>query len=166
MFAVFFILAGLLLASSLAAVLFRRLVHTALGLALSFTILAALYLQLGAEFAGFAQIMVYVGGVAILIVFALLLTRNAGNDPQSILPGSSWLTGAAIAFLIFGCLAFSIVTSSVNNRPEEPPPKASTRQIGENLMSLYVLPLEVLGLLLTAAAIGAATLSLEDKQKP
>jgi NADH:ubiquinone oxidoreductase subunit 6 (subunit J) len=165
MSAVFIFLAGLLLASSLAAVMFRRLVYTALSLAVAFASLAALYLHLGAEFAGFAQVMVYVGAVAILIVFALLLTRNAGSDPEHPGHGGSWITGAAIAVLVFGCLAFNIVTSSACARPMPNPPSITTRQIGESLMTRYVLPLEVLGLLLTAAALGAATLALEDKRK-
>lgn len=170
MSAAFIILAGLLVASSLGAVLFRRLVHTALALALAFASLAGLYLQLGAEFIGFAQVLVYVGAVAILIVFVLLLTRNAEKAPEPARPGGSWLTGAAIAGLIFGCLALSIATSSVGS--EGPPakgaapvvPEVSTRQIGEQLMTVYVVPLEAVGLLLTAAAIGAAAVALKDKE--
>ena len=170
MSAAFIILAGLLVASSLGAVLFRRLVHTALALALAFASLAGLYLQLGAEFIGFAQVLVYVGAVAILIVFVLLLTRTAENAPEPARPGGSWLTGAAIAGLIFGCLALSIATSSVGS--VGPPakgatplaPEVTTRQIGEQLMTVYVVPLEAVGLLLTAAAIGAAAVALKDKE--
>lgn len=172
MSAAFVILAGLLLAGSLGAVLFRRLVHTALSLVLAFASLAGLYLQLGAEFIGFAQVLVYVGAVAILIVFVLLLTRNAGNEPERPVPGGSWLTGAAIAGLIFGCLAVSIASSSVGTRTTPAPggtpaspPEVSTRQIGEQLMTVYVVPLEVVGLLLTVAAIGATVIALADKEK-
>jgi NADH-quinone oxidoreductase subunit J len=167
MSAAFVILAGLLLASSLAAVLFRRLVHTALGLALALASLAGLYLQLGAEFIGFAQVLVYVGAVAILIVFVLLLTKNTGDAPEQPLAGGSWLTGVAIAGLIFGCLAVSITTSSISigKTPAVSAPEVSTRQIGEKLMSVYVVPLEAVGLLLTAAAIGAAVIALGDKDK-
>ncbi len=163
MSAAFVILAGILLASSLAAVVFRRLVHTALGLAVSYATLAGLYLQLGAEFVGFAQIMVYVGAVAILIVFALLLTRNAGAASGD--ADRSWISGAAIAALVFGCLAFNIVTSEASHRPATDTPPATTRQIGESLVTQQVVPLEILGLLLTVAAIGAATLAVEEKEK-
>jgi len=163
----FVILAGLLLASSLAAVLFRRLVHNALSLVVAFSSLAAIYLELGAEFVGFAQLLVYVGAVAVLIVFVLLLTRNAGYDPEQPQLGASWATGVAIAGLVFGCIALSILTSHVVVRLPRAgaAPEATPQQIGQQLMSGYVLPLEALGLLLTAAAIGAAVLALADTRK-
>src|SRR5216110_977453 len=73
-----FIILGLLtLAGAVAAMSLRNLVHCALALTVAFAGLAALYLQLDAQFVGFAQILVYIGAVAILIVFALLLTRGS-----------------------------------------------------------------------------------------
>ena len=67
-----------------AAMTFRHLVHCALAMAVSFVGLAAIYLQLHAQFVGFAQILVYVGAVAILIVFAILLTRSGEVSNDSI----------------------------------------------------------------------------------
>ena len=72
----FVIIACLTVASAVAAMSLRNLVHCALALALTLAGLAACYLQLGAQFVGFAQILVYVGAVAILIVFAILLTLS------------------------------------------------------------------------------------------
>ena len=66
----------LTLASAVAAMSLRNLVHCALTLTVTFAGLAAFYLQLDAQFVGFAQILVYIGAVAILIVFAILLTRR------------------------------------------------------------------------------------------
>ena len=77
----FAIIAFLTLASAVAAMSLRNLVHCALTLMVTFAGLAALYLQLGAQFVGFAQILVYLGAVAILIVFAILLTR-ASEPPR------------------------------------------------------------------------------------
>ena len=68
----FAIIALLILASAVAAMSLRNLVHCALMLMVSFAGLAAVYLQLGAQFVGFAQILVYIGAVAILRVFAIL----------------------------------------------------------------------------------------------
>ena len=75
----FAIIAVLTIASAVAAMTLRNLVHCALALTVTFVGLAAAFLQLGAEFAGLAQILVYVGAVAILIVFTILLTRS--GDP-------------------------------------------------------------------------------------
>src|SRR2546427_11047549 len=91
----FAILAALTVASAIAAMTLRSLVHCALALTVALAGLAALYLQLGAQFVGFAQILVYIGAVAILIVFAILLTR--GSEPQSSTPSPAWPGGIGVA---------------------------------------------------------------------
>src|SRR6266511_5067145 len=96
----FALLAGLTAGSAIAAMTLRNLVHCALCLALTFAGLAALYLQLNAEFVGLVQILVYVGAVAILIVFAILLTRGS-EPPQQPVVTSSWVMGAGVAVLTF-----------------------------------------------------------------
>ena len=93
----------------------RNLVHCALALMVAFAGLAAVYLQLDAQFVGFAQILVYVGAVAILIVFAILLTRS-GEPPQQSVFSSSWLAGVGGGSAVFGVLAWTIVTSAVSQR--------------------------------------------------
>jgi len=162
---VFFILALVTAAGAIAAVSLRNLVHCALCLVVAFVGLAALYLQLSAQFVGFAQILVYVGAVAILIVFAILLTRGSDNPQQSIF-SSSWVVGIGVAVLAFGALAFSVWTSSVVYRPTPPAPQPTVRGLGEQLMTNYVLPLEVIGLLLTAAMIGAVIIAMRERIAP
>ena len=106
----FIIIALLTIASASAAMSLRNLVHCALSLALTFTGLAALFLQLNAEFVGFAQILVYVGAVAILIVFAILLTRGGENEPPApIATATPW--GIAIAVAAFVTIAGAIPKS-------------------------------------------------------
>src|SRR2546428_4012799 len=108
MLIIFTILALLTLAGAIAAMSLRNLVHCALALMVAFAGLAALYLQLDAQFIDFAQILVYIGAVAILIVFAILLTRGSEPQQQSIL-SPSWLGGIAVAVVVFGVLAMTIV---------------------------------------------------------
>lgn len=72
----FLILAAVTLAGAGAAMTFRGLVHCALALAVAFAGIGALYLNLGAQFLGLAQLLVYVGAIAVLIVFVILLTRG------------------------------------------------------------------------------------------
>src|SRR5271156_6542074 len=100
----FAIIAALTLVSAIAAMSFRNMVHCALSLAVAFAGLAALYLQLGAPFVGWAQILVYIGAVAILIVFAILRTRSSEPTPQPVM-SRSWILGIAVAMLVFGVLA-------------------------------------------------------------
>src|ERR1700716_4241481 len=114
--AVFAILALLTLAGAVAAMSLRNLVHCALSLTVALAGLAALYLQLGAQFVGFAQILVYIGAVAILIVFAILLTRGSEPSPHP-LTASSAIMGIGIAVLAFGSLAACILSSFVTLTP-------------------------------------------------
>src|ERR1041385_6206526 len=92
----FAIIAILTIGSAVAAMALRNLVHCALSLILTFAGLAALYLQLDAQFVGLAQVLVYVGAVAILIVFAILLTRGAEPQSQPIV-SSGWIAGTIVA---------------------------------------------------------------------
>ncbi len=159
----FAVLAVLTIAGAVAAVSLRNLVHCALSLTLAFVGLAALYLHLDAQFAGLAQILVYSGGVAILLVFAILLTR--GTEPG--LPttaSSAAISGAVVAILVFGILAWAILHGSAAQRGLPGQPQTDMKQVGEVLMNRFVLPLEVLGLLLTVALIGAVILAMHEKQ--
>ena len=164
----FAIIAALTLVSAIAAVSLRNIVHCALLLTVTFAGLAMFYLQLNAQFVGFAQILVYIGAVAILIVFAILLTRSSdiAPAPRALV---SWGSGVAIALVLFATLAKAINQSPLLKKlgaVPSPSPSAPVRQIGNQLMTQYVLPLEILALLLTAALIGAAVIALQDKRGP
>ena len=160
----FTIFAILTVAGAAAAMSLRNLVHSVLALAVGFSGLAAIYLLLGAQFIGLAQILVYVGAVAILIVFAILLTRDRGTTPQSIL-STSWITSGIVVLLIFGTLAWAIYHSTASRGAISSQPEASMQQIGNALMLRFALPLEVIGVLLTVALIGAVTVAVREKQE-
>ena len=157
----FAILAILTIAGAIAAVTLRNLVHCALALAVAFAGLAGLYLQLGAQFVGFAQVMIYIGAVAILIVFAVLLTRS-GESPGERRFSGSWIAGGAIALAVFGVMSGVVLSSKALSHELPPAPAATVREIGDQLMTKYILPLEVLGLLLTAALIGAVVIAMRE----
>ena len=141
----------------------RNLVHSVLALTVAFAGLAVVYLQLGAQFIGLAQILVYVGAVAILIVFAILLTRDSGAIPQSVF-GKPWVRSSLVVLAIFGVLAWAIL-HSVARPVALSHPEASMQQIGSVMMLRFALPLEIVGLLLTAALIGAVTIAIREKQE-
>lgn len=160
----FAIIALLTIAAAVAAMSLRNLVHCALAMVGAFGGLAALYLQLDAQFVGFTQILVYIGAVAILIVFAILLTRG-GETPEKNLFSGSWLWGAVVTIAVFGTLAWAIKNSFASERQPSPQAEATVRQIGDALMTKFVLPLEVIGLLLTAALIGAVIIAMKEERK-
>ena len=158
----FAIIAALTVVSAIGAMSFRNMVHCALSLAMAFSGLAAMYLQLGAPFVGWAQILVYIGAVAILIVFAILLTRSSESTPQPVL-SRSWVAGIAVALLVFGVLTKAILSSSIPQKAPSEKAAPEVRRIGDQLMTHYVLPLEAVGLLLTAATIGAVIIAMKDQ---
>lgn len=162
----FAIIAVLTVASAVAAMSLRNLVHCALSLVVTFAGLAALFLQLNAEFIGFAQVLVYIGAVAILIVFAILLTRSGDAEPPPpVAAGAGW--GIGIAVLAFLAMAGAVTSSVAVQRAAPSKTAVTVRGIGDQLMTDYVLPLEVIGLLLTAALIGAVIIAMhEPKGKP
>jgi NADH-quinone oxidoreductase subunit J len=158
----FYILGLLVIAGAVAAVSFRKPIHCALSLAVALAAVAGNFLLLGAEFVGFAQILVYVGAVAVLMVFVILLTReNASGEGLGV---GRWMIGAVIAAGVFGVLAACVLSSKVVSVTGTQP-EVTARAIGEQLMSTYVLPMETLGLLLTAAAIGAVVVAMSDKKQ-
>jgi NADH:ubiquinone oxidoreductase subunit 6 (subunit J) len=159
----FAIIALVTITSGIAAMTLRNLVHCALALTVTLAGLAAFYLQLDAQFVGFAQVLVYIGAVAILIVFAILLTRSS-EPPQQPVFSSTWAVGAGIAVVVFGLLSAMIFSSKAVNTKMSAAPSITVNQIGEQLMTKYILPLEVIGLLLTAALIGAVIIAMQEKE--
>src|SRR3954451_7361037 len=147
------------LAGALAAACVRKLIHAALFLVLAFLGLAAFYFLLGAEFVGLVQIFVYVGAVAVLIVFTILLTRREDEDDV----GFNW-GGAIVALAVFGGLAWTIAKTSSLPISSEATEALTVKRIGEVLMTQYVWPLQCVGVLLTAALIGALVLVMEEKR--
>ena len=112
--------------------------------------------MLDAQFVGFAQILVYTGAVVILILFGILLTRGT-EPPTTSLLSPGWGLGLGVALLVFALLCSVVLSSRVVTRPTPNAPEVTVRQIGDQLMTRYILPLEVVGLLLTVALIGAVS---------
>ncbi|HEY4285406.1 MAG TPA: NADH-quinone oxidoreductase subunit J [Chthoniobacterales bacterium] len=146
------------LATSLAAALMPKLIHAALSLVLAFGGLAAFYFLLGAEFVGLVQIFVYVGAVAVLIVFTILLTRREVKTDR----GFNW-SGVVVAMAVFGCLVWAILRTPDLAVAAAEPKTLTVKLIGEALMMDYVWPLQCVGLVLTAALIGALVLVTEKE---
>jgi NADH-quinone oxidoreductase subunit J len=160
----FMVLALITVAGAAAAMGMRNAVHCVLALTLGFAGIAALYLQLGAQFVGLTQIMVYVGAVAILAVFAIMMTHSPGPLKQPTY-SSIWLAGSIVAASVFAVLALAICSSSASAQDLPPQTDATVQQIGDALMHRYVLPLEIMGLLLTAALIGAIVIAMGHKEE-
>ncbi|MBA4146954.1 MAG: NADH-quinone oxidoreductase subunit J [Verrucomicrobia bacterium] len=159
----FFTFAGLTLISAIAAMTMRNLVYCGLCSAAAFAGIAAIYLQLSAEFVGFAQFLVYVGAIAILIVFTVLLTRGTDIKPTVAIVSRGWIAGVVIAGLVFASISVPVFMSATLWRTAPPEVAAPVEMIGLELMTRYILPLEAIGLLLTVALIGAVVIAMREK---
>ena len=155
----FIIIAIFTLIGALSAATLRNLMHAALSLVVALLGLASFFFLLGAEFVGLALVFIYVGAVAVLVMFTILLTRRDVREHR----GFNW-SGVVIAFAVFGGLTWAILkTQSLSIVP--PHARAITvKRIGETLMTGYVWPLQCVGLLLTAALIGALVLVMEERR--
>ncbi|MGZ4964670.1 MAG: NADH-quinone oxidoreductase subunit J family protein [Limisphaerales bacterium] len=150
------------LSAAVAAMRLRNPVHCALAAALAFAGLAVAFLGLDAEFIGFAQFLVYVGAISILSIFTVLLTRGSEVEPNVAIFSRSWITGIAITIGALAAILLPIFSSSISFKTAPIDASAPVQMIGNELMTRYLLPLEAMGLLLTAALIGAVVIAMSD----
>src|ERR1700679_673906 len=105
----FLILAIVTIVAACAAMTLRGLVHCALALAVAFAGIGTLYLSLGAQFLGLAQLLVYVGPISVLIVFVILLTRGGDSDSRRLAPAALPIAGILVAMALFAALAWAVL---------------------------------------------------------
>jgi len=163
---IFLIASVAILGSALMVVTTRNLVHAALWLIVSLFGVAVLFVLLSAGFLAIAQVVIYIGAIAILMIFAIMLTRRIAQDsgPQT---NPNWFWAVLVAAAIFGGLAWLLGSW---NGFSTPMPEISSRadplnQLGQALVSpnAYVLPFEVASVLLVAALIGAIMVAWDRK---
>ncbi len=146
------ILAALLVASSVQVVVSKNLFHSVLWLALALVTTAGVFLLLQAEFLAAVQVLLYAGGVVTIVVFAIMLTeRLAGETIRQMNRGIGW--GVVVAGAVFATVAAVVLRAPLPAPAAAPVP--TTSGLGRALLIDWVLPFEVLGVLLVAALLGA-----------
>ncbi|MFT4030881.1 MAG: NADH-quinone oxidoreductase subunit J [Siphonobacter sp.] len=167
---IFFIL--LTLGSAVVVLVSRNVLYSAFSLMVTFLGLAGLYVFSGADFLAVAQIMVYVGGILVLMVFGVMLTTTvrATNEPNTIRTEHLRTLWAVIVAGIFFVIISTVLTKAHFQRLEAShfdilARKTTVNQLGVGLMTEYVLPFEIAGVLLMIALLGAAYLSATKPTK-
>ncbi len=155
---VFWLLAAISVLASLGVIFIKDIFRSALFLILSFFIIAIFYVTLYADFLAAVQVLIYVGAISILLIFAIMLTREA---KQGNLPGNAWLS-FVVASLFMIILIFSIINTPWI-KSLLPPEKASTIAIAQQLFTRngFILPFEIASVLLLAAILGAIAIARE-----
>jgi NADH-quinone oxidoreductase subunit J len=164
---IFLIVAAVTLGAALSVVTSRNLIHSALWLILTLSGIAIFYVLLDAGFFAVVQVVVYIGAIAILFIFAAMLTRRVMQDtgPQS---NSNWWLGALIALFLFAGIALVLFNwqEFSSEAPKLVNQSGILTQLGLALVSpdQYVLPFELASVLLVAAMIGAIFVAGEKKR--
>jgi NADH-quinone oxidoreductase subunit J len=154
---IFYLFAAVTLISAFFVVTTRNIVHSAFFLLFTFFGVAGIYVLLGADFVAIVQLIVYVGGILILLIFGVMLTNKITN--VQIKTGTMQMLPAAIGVGLFaGLLLSSAVNTNWKVLPVNVPlPDAGT--IGTLLLQEYVIVFELLGIILLIALLGAASIA-------
>ena len=158
----FLILSAVIVSGSLAVVLLENIVYSAFLLGGVFMAVAGLYLLLNASFVAAAQVLVYVGAVNVLILFAIMLV----NKKEKLNPIEGLKTRKLISGGVCGGLLILLLRVSVTTKWNIPGPTSigdeATERIGEHLFTDYLLPFELASILLLMAMIGSIVLARRD----
>lgn len=159
---IFIIISLVTLAFAIGTVTARNLFHAGLFLIGTFAGVAILYLLLEAEFLAVSQIVIYIGAISTLIIFAIMLTRNVMGREAGAMNSRAWLL-AIVGILLFVVLAglYGVYRFPVD--PQKVPQNAIA-QIGEGFVTTYVIPFEVASVMLLVALVGAIMLARERHQ--
>ena len=151
---VFYVFATITVGAAAVVVLARSLIYSAFALLFTFFGVAGLYVLLGADFLAATQLLVYVGGILVLLLFGVMLTHKLYDlDLKSEV--TQFLPGLIVCVGIFWLLALAATKTRWATGPGRAP-AATTDQIGRLFMGAYLLPFEAASVLLLVALIGAA----------
>ena len=165
----FTILATVAAVAAVRVVTTRNVVHAALYLVMVLASVGALYVLLAAEFVAAVQILIYIGAIVVLFLFGIMLTRATIGAESDLDNDQRWIAGVTALFLL-GVLSFVLVDAFGDDRlpslegmsREALTAERGTGAVGDAIFSTYLLPFEVVSVLLLAALVGAIVLARRD----
>jgi NADH-quinone oxidoreductase subunit J len=157
---VFGILAAVMVIAAFRLVTTQNVVRAALFLAIVLAGVAGIYILLAAEFVAWVQVLVYIGAVIVLFLFGIMLTRAPMHPTESLDNDLRW-PGAVVSLFLLGVLTALVVDAFHGNEIELEAP-IRTQQVTRSVFQTYIIPFEVVGVLLLGALIGAVVLARKD----
>jgi len=154
---IFYLFAVVTLLSALFVVTSRNIVHSAFYLLFTFFGVAGIYVMLGADFVAIVQLIVYVGGILILLLFGVMITNKITN--VDIKSGTINTLPAAIGLGLFTGIIGSVILNTDWRVVDSEMPQSTLSSLGQMLLNEYVLVFELLGILLLIALVGAASMA-------
>lgn len=163
----FYAIAATMVAAAVKVVTSRNVVHSALALIVVFGGVAAQFVILAGEFVAVTQVLVYIGAIMVLMLFGIMLTRSKiGIDPD--MTNSHWWVGVVTALLLLGVMGYALVDyfgddalpaereiTTVNG--------SNTATVSDAIFSQYLIPFEVISVLLLAALVGSIVIARKDR---
>ncbi len=158
---IFLVLAGLMLGGAVMVVIGRNIIRSGLFMILSFAALAGFYVLLGAPIVAAAQVLIYIGAISVLILFAIMLTQSKAGPSRLVFHHQAW--AGAIAAIGLASLLVLVVLSTDWPAQVGQGTAAGTTAVAQLLFSEYVLAFEVVSVLLLAAVIGGVFLAKREE---
>ena len=159
--AVFYLFAVMTCGGAAGCAFSRNIIYSAWSLLFALLGAAGLYVLLGADFPAVAQVLIYVGGVLVLILFAIMLTKQIGEDPKLTNAHVGFPAGIALALVTVATLSYTAIMAPwkvVAERSWEP----TTARLGIAFLTDYLLPFEIASVVLLAALIGAVVIARKE----
>lgn len=155
----FLLLSAMLLVSAVLTVTLRDIVRCGISLMVSFAALAGIYVMLGNPIVAATQVLVYIGAVSVLILFAIMLTQTKDAPLKLVFQTQAWV-GAVAAVIVGAVIVAAVLATSWPAETKRL--TTATTEVGRLLFHDYVLPFEVVSVLLTAAVVGAVFLARRE----
>jgi NADH-quinone oxidoreductase subunit J len=156
----FGVIAIAMVVSALRVVTTKNVVHAALYLVIVLAGVAAQFLLLGAEFVGVTQVLVYIGAIIVLFLFGIMLTKASLGDDETVARERRFMAGL-VGVLLFAVMAGAVIADFDDVHVDVASP-STTAQVSDSIFSQYLVPFEVIGVLLLAALVGTIVVARKD----
>lgn len=157
----FILLSILILTSAFCVVLFRNLIYSALSMIGCFLGVAGIFILLHAELVAAAQVLIYVGAISVLVIFAIMLTGHRAGDLRLFFHKQAWV---AVPICAVAGIALMVVMATANYNATKDAQNPSDDAIASLLFNEYAFPFELVSLALLVAMIGAVILAMKEKK--
>lgn len=158
----FYFIAVAVVGCAIGMVAFKNLIHSAISMVCCFIGVAGLYILLHAELLAAAQVLIYVGAISILIIFAIMLTRHRTGDIRIFFHRQSWI---AIPIVATVAVILTAVLASSDFNTTEAGANPSTEEVSHIIFDQYAFPFEVASLVLLVAMVGAVLLASKERKQ-
>jgi NADH-quinone oxidoreductase subunit J len=162
----FYAIAAVMVAAALVVVTSRNVVRSALALIVVFGGVAAQFILLAAEFVAVTQVLIYIGAIMVLMLFGIMLTRaRIGRDVDA--TNDHWWAGLATALLLVGVMSYALIDAwgddalPADRRIDID--GSNTAAVSDSIFSQFLIPFEVVSVLLLAALVGAIVIARKDR---